>query len=206
MGQVGRLGRTLGPRGLMPNPKTGTVTNDIGKAVAEFKAGKVEYRTDRNGNVHVPIGKVSFDRDALLENFRAVLDEITARQAGGGQGPVHQVGVDCRRRWAPASSIDPAAAPSDAHAAAYAPEPSAPVRYLPPNRRHRPPVASGDGPRETYGFRPPDEATSDPSSGRPRVSAAPRLRCSGTTRWRRPEKTAVVEEIRTSSTTPTPRC
>src|SRR5215471_9435078 len=76
MGQVGKLGRTLGPRGLMPNPKTGTVTNDIGRTVSEFKAGKVEYRTDRYGNVHVPIGKVSFDSEKLLENYFAVLDEL----------------------------------------------------------------------------------------------------------------------------------
>src|SRR3712207_659185 len=71
MPQVGRLGRILGPRGLMPNPKTGTVTPDVGRAVREFKSGKVEYRTDRYGNIHVPIGKVSFGRRQLLENMRA---------------------------------------------------------------------------------------------------------------------------------------
>jgi len=86
MSQVGRLGRILGPRGVMPNPKTGTVTTDVGKTVAEFKAGKVEYRTDRNGNVHVPIGKVSFERDALLENFQAVLDEILRNKPAAAKG------------------------------------------------------------------------------------------------------------------------
>jgi large subunit ribosomal protein L1 len=86
MSQVGRLGRVLGPRGVMPNPKTGTVTNDTGKTVAEFKAGKVEYRTDRNGNVHVPIGKVSFERDALLANFQAVLDEILRNKPAASKG------------------------------------------------------------------------------------------------------------------------
>ena len=85
---VGRLGRALGPRGLMPNPKTGTVTNDVGRAVEEFKGGKVEYRTDRYGNVHVPLGKVSFEPAALETNFRAVLDETAAGQAGVGQGPL----------------------------------------------------------------------------------------------------------------------
>jgi len=83
---VGRLGRALGPRGLMPNPKTGTVTNDVGRAVSEFKGGKVEYRTDRYGNVHVPIGKASFEPDALEANFRAVLDELNRAKPASAKG------------------------------------------------------------------------------------------------------------------------
>src|SRR5579884_1884163 len=86
MGQVGRLGRVLGPRGLMPNPKTGTVTTDVGRAVTEFKGGRVEYRTDRVGNVHVPVGKVSFDRARLLENFRAVMDELIRAKPAAAKG------------------------------------------------------------------------------------------------------------------------
>ena len=83
---VGRLGRALGPRGLMPNPKTGTVTTDVGRAVTEFKGGKVEYRTDRYGNIHVPLGKVSFEPTALETNFRAVLDELQRAKPAAAKG------------------------------------------------------------------------------------------------------------------------
>ena len=83
---VGRLGRTLGPRGLMPNPKTGTVTNDVGRAVGEFKGGKVEYRTDRYGNVHVQLGKVSFEVAAIEANFRAVIDELQRAKPASAKG------------------------------------------------------------------------------------------------------------------------
>ena len=83
---VGRLGRVLGPRGLMPNPKTGTVTPDVAKAVGEFKGGKVEYRTDRYGNVHVPVGKVSFTPEALMDNLRAVLDELHRAKPASAKG------------------------------------------------------------------------------------------------------------------------
>ncbi|HEX5365815.1 MAG TPA: 50S ribosomal protein L1 [Acidimicrobiales bacterium] len=83
---VGRLGRILGPRGLMPNPKTGTVTPDVAKAVTDFKGGKVEYRTDRYGNVAVPIGKASFPPAALLDNFRAVVDELNRAKPSAAKG------------------------------------------------------------------------------------------------------------------------
>ena len=83
---VGRLGRVLGPRGLLPNPKTGTVTADAAKAVEEFKGGKVEYRTDRYGNVHVQLGRSSFDQDKLDSNFRAVLDEIQRAKPASAKG------------------------------------------------------------------------------------------------------------------------
>jgi large subunit ribosomal protein L1 len=86
MGNVGKLGRILGPRGLMPNPKTGTVTMDVGKAVSEAKAGKLEYRTDRGANVHVSIGKKSFDERALVENYAAVLDEIMRAKPAAAKG------------------------------------------------------------------------------------------------------------------------
>jgi large subunit ribosomal protein L1 len=88
MGQVGRLGRKLGPRGLMPNPKTGTVTPDVAKAVADFKGGRVEYRADTRsrGVVQVPIGKVSFEQPALLQNFRAVIDEVNRAKPAAAKG------------------------------------------------------------------------------------------------------------------------
>jgi large subunit ribosomal protein L1 len=86
MGNVGRLGRVLGPRGLMPNPKTGTVTMDVGKAVREAKAGKLEYRTDRGANVHIPIGKRSFDERALVENYAALIDEIVRAKPSQAKG------------------------------------------------------------------------------------------------------------------------
>ena len=107
MSQVGRLGRILGPRGVMPNPKTGTVTTDVGKTVAEFKAGKVEYRTDRNGNVHVPIGKVSFERDALLENSQAVVDEILRNKPAAAKGRYIK-SIATSSTMGPGIRIDPA--------------------------------------------------------------------------------------------------
>jgi large subunit ribosomal protein L1 len=86
MGTVGKLGRILGPRGKMPNPKTGTVTFDVGKAVREAKAGKLEYRTDRGANVHLAIGKKSFGERQLLENYAAILDEIVRAKPSAAKG------------------------------------------------------------------------------------------------------------------------
>jgi large subunit ribosomal protein L1 len=86
MGQVGTLGRVLGPRGLMPNPKTGTVTDDVEKAVIEFKGGRVEYRTDKVGNIHLRIGKASFDKAQLLENLHAVMDELHRAKPASAKG------------------------------------------------------------------------------------------------------------------------
>ena len=86
MPQVGRLGRVLGPKGLMPNPKTGTVTMDVAKAVEESKAGKVTYRTDRDGNVAVPFGKASFDTDKLVENLKTIEDVVVKARGAAVRG------------------------------------------------------------------------------------------------------------------------
>ena len=86
MGKVGRLGRVLGPRGLMPNPKTGTVTPDVTKAVTDIKGGKIEFRVDRHGNLHFIIGKVSFDEPKLLENYQAAIDEVNRLKPSAAKG------------------------------------------------------------------------------------------------------------------------
>jgi large subunit ribosomal protein L1 len=107
MANVGRLGRILGPRGLMPNPKTGTVTMDIGKAVSEAKAGKLEYRTDRGANVHVSIGKKSFDERALVENYAAVIEEIVRAKPSASKGRYIQQ-VTLTSTMGPGIHVDPA--------------------------------------------------------------------------------------------------
>ena len=104
--QVAKLGRILGPRGLMPNPKTGTVTEDVGRAVREFKGGRVEYRTDRYGNIHVPIGKVSFDRRALLENMRAVIDELQRAKPAAAKGR-YMRGITVSSTMGPGVKVEP---------------------------------------------------------------------------------------------------
>ncbi len=106
MAQVGKLGRALGPRGLMPNPKTGTVTADVGKAVTEFKGGRVEYRTDRYGNVQVPIGKVSFTKEALVGNYQAVMDEVLRAKPASAKGRYIK-GVSMSSTMGPGVRIDP---------------------------------------------------------------------------------------------------
>lgn len=86
MGEVGKLGRILGPKGLMPNPKSGTVTFDVGKAVREVKAGKIEYRVDKGANIHVPVGKMSFEADKLLENVRVLVAELLRVKPAAAKG------------------------------------------------------------------------------------------------------------------------
>ena len=107
MGTVGKLGRILGPRGKMPNPKTGTVTFDIAKAVREAKTGKLEYRTDRGANVHLTVGKKSFDERRLLENYAAVLDEIVRAKPAAAKGRYIR-SVTLTSSMGPGIKIDPA--------------------------------------------------------------------------------------------------
>jgi large subunit ribosomal protein L1 len=106
MGQVGTLGRVLGPRGLMPNPKTGTVTTDVGKAVAEFKGGRVEYRTDKVGNVHIRVGKASFTADQLVANIRTVVDELQRAKPPSSKGR-YFLSVTVSTTMSPGVRIDP---------------------------------------------------------------------------------------------------
>jgi large subunit ribosomal protein L1 len=107
MSVVGKLGRILGPRGKMPNPKTGTVTMDVGKAVREAKAGKLEYRTDRGANVHVTIGKKSFDEKQLLENYAALIDEIVRAKPAAAKGRYIKT-VTLTSTMGPGIHVDPA--------------------------------------------------------------------------------------------------
>jgi large subunit ribosomal protein L1 len=109
MGQVGKLGRVLGPRGLMPNPKTGTVTTDVGKAVAEFKGGRVEYRTDKVGNVQVRVGKASFTKEQLIQNVHAVIEELMRVKPAAAKGRYLR-GVTLSSTMGPGVRIDPARA------------------------------------------------------------------------------------------------
>jgi large subunit ribosomal protein L1 len=109
MGQVGTLGRVLGPRGLMPNPKTGTVTMEVGKAVTEFKGGRVEYRTDKVGNVHIRIGKASFTREQLVANVHAVVEEIQRAKPASAKGR-YMLSVTVSSSMGPGVHIDPARA------------------------------------------------------------------------------------------------
>ena len=106
MGKVGPLGRVLGPRGLMPTPKAGTVTFDVGKAVSEIKAGKIEYRVDKTGNVHAPIGRVSFDLEKLQENMAALMDSIVRAKPAGAKG-TYVKSVTVSSTMGPGVGVDP---------------------------------------------------------------------------------------------------
>jgi large subunit ribosomal protein L1 len=111
MGQVGRLGRILGPRGLMPNPRSGTVTFDVGRTVRDVKAGRVEFRVDRTALLHVPIGKVSFDDQRLLENLSTLMDAVVAAKPSGAKGTYIR-SVHLAATMSPGIRLDPTAAQS----------------------------------------------------------------------------------------------
>ncbi|AST94031.1 50S ribosomal protein L1 [Sutcliffiella cohnii] len=106
MGEVGKLGRVLGPKGLMPNPKTGTVTFDVTKAINEIKAGKVEYRVDKAGNIHVPIGKVSFENDKLAENFATIYETMLKVKPAAAKG-TYVKNVSVTSTMGPGVKVDP---------------------------------------------------------------------------------------------------
>lgn len=106
MGEVGKIGRVLGPKGLMPNPKTGTVTFDVAKAVEEIKAGKVEYRADKAGIIHAPIGKASFDNEKLEENFSTIFDTIQKAKPAAAKG-TYMKSVNITTTMGPAVKVDP---------------------------------------------------------------------------------------------------
>jgi large subunit ribosomal protein L1 len=106
MGIVGKLGRILGPQGKMPNPKTGTVTFDVARAVEDVKGGKVEYRTDRTGIVHLGIGKRSFDERALVENYQAVLEEIIRAKPAAAKGK-YLKSITLAQTMGPGVPVDP---------------------------------------------------------------------------------------------------
>lgn len=107
MSQVGRLGRILGPRGLMPNPKSGTVTPEVGKAVRDIKGGKLEYRVDRNGNLHLVLGKTSFSAEALTENYQAVLEEVIRAKPAAAKGRYIK-SITVASTMGPGIPVDPA--------------------------------------------------------------------------------------------------
>jgi large subunit ribosomal protein L1 len=107
MGTVGKLGKVLGPRGLMPNPKLGTVTFEVARAVEELKAGKVEYRVDKAGNVHVPLGKVSFGSEKLEENFRALVEVLIKAKPPASKG-TYLKAINISTTMGPAISLDTA--------------------------------------------------------------------------------------------------
>lgn len=106
MGEVGRLGRVLGPKGLMPNPKTGTVTMDVAKAINEIKAGKVTYRVDKQSNLHAPIGKVSFDAEKLIENFKTIQDTVLKAKPATAKG-VYIKNVTITSTFGPGVKVNP---------------------------------------------------------------------------------------------------
>ncbi|WP_066249371.1 50S ribosomal protein L1 [Neobacillus drentensis] len=106
MGEVGKLGRVLGPKGLMPNPKTGTVTFDVTRAINEIKAGKVEYRVDKSGNIHVPIGKASFENEKLVENFNTIFETMQKVKPSAAKG-TYMKNVTVASTMGPGVKVDP---------------------------------------------------------------------------------------------------